>query len=244
MPDPEVILQAMEDALRARRQSGPLAGKRVLITAGPTEEPIDPVRHITNSSSGRMGYALASEAQRRGALVTLIAGPTPLQPPEGLNQVVRVRTTREMQNAVLAALPDQDICVFSAAPMDFAAETVATEKIKKEETETGTTLRFVRTPDIAKAAHAKRKPGQFFFGFAAETSNLIAHARAKMQAKGFDMMAANLVSKDNPAFASAENAVTIVEKSGATQALPRMPKESLAAEIWNRIIESLPKNES
>lgn len=239
MPDPEVILQAIEHALQAFSQSGPLAGKKVLITAGPTEEPIDPVRHITNSSSGRTGYALAAEAQRRGALVTLIAGPTSLQPPEDLHQVVRVRTTREMHDAVLAALPEQNICIFSAAPMDFAAETVADQKIKKEESETDTTIRFVRTPDIAKAANAQRKPGQFFLGFAAETSNLVALARAKMQAKGFDMIVANLISPENPAFAAAENAVTILGKSGEPQELPRMPKEALAAEIWNRIVESL-----
>jgi len=240
LPDAEKIIRAIETALVESRASGPLSGKKVLITAGPTVEPIDPVRFLSNPSSGRMGFALAAEAHRRGAEVTLVAGPTQLEPPARLAKVVGVRTTREMRDAVLAELPQQDICVFCAAAADFAPESPAAEKIKKEQAGDAATLKLVRTPDIAKEAAAGRKPGQIFVGFAAETSNLVEHARAKMQAKGFDVVVANEVSQENPAFAATDNAVTLLARSGATMDVPRTAKEELAARIWDFVLENAP----
>jgi len=237
LPDAGKILDAMAAALADSRAAGPLAGKNVLITAGPTAEPIDPVRFLSNASSGRMGFALAAEAQRRGARVTLVVGPTQLEPPARVAKVVKVGTTREMRDAVLAELTGQDICVFCAAPADYAPESPAAQKIKKESTGDAVALRLVRTPDIAKEAAARRKPGQILVGFAAETSNVVEQARAKMEAKGFDVMVANEVSSENPAFGAAENAVTLLARSGARLDVPKAAKEDVAAEIWNFLVE-------
>ena len=231
------IEEAVEAALRSAAKHGPLAGRRVLVTAGPTAEPIDPVRHLSNPSTGRMGFAMAAEARRRGASVTLIAGPTLLDPPEGLKELVRVRTAREMRDAVMDRLAAQDVCVFAAAVADYAPESTAEAKIKKEESGQSISLKLVRTPDVAAEANAARRPGQVLVGFAAETSDLAARAREKMERKGFDVVVANEVSSENPAFAAPENAVTLLARSGVEERLPRARKEDLAVSIWDFVLQ-------
>ena len=238
LPETTKIITAIEVALAATRPTGPLLGKKVLITAGPTVEPIDPVRYISNPSSGRMGFALAAEAARLGAEVTLVAGPTQIAPPTDLTKVIRIRTTEEMRTAVLAELPAQDICVFCAAPADFAPESPASKKIKKNQAGETVTLKLVRTPDIAAEANAMRKPNQTFIGFAAETNDLLAHAQEKMGAKGFDIVIANEVSAENPAFAALDNAITLLTRAGERIDLPRAPKETLATQIWEQVIKN------
>jgi len=235
LADNDVILAAIREVLAARRSTGPLSAKRVLITAGPTVESIDPVRHLSNPSTGRMGFAMAAEAARRGAEVTIVCGPTPLAPPEGLARVVRVRSACEMRDAVLAHLEDQDLCVFSAAVADYTPVSPAGRKIKKEKSTEKITLELKRTPDVAQEANKARRPGQFFVGFAAETDDLAANARRKMDGKGFDVVVGNEVSAENPAFGCEENAVTLFARSGGQETLPRAPKSALAGPIWDFI---------
>lgn len=236
----EAASAAFETALEtARGGDGPLRGKRVLITAGPTVEMIDPVRFLSNPSSGRMGFALAADAAKRGARVTLITGPVSIEAPAGLEEIARVRSAAEMRDAVLERLPLQDICVFSAAVADFTPVEPLPGKIKKEDLGNETTLRLKRAPDIAAEANAARRPGQFHVGFAAETDDLERHAREKMERKGFDVVAANLVSARNPAFGARENEMTFFSRDGARFDPPRADKEKLAEALWDFIITKL-----
>lgn len=234
----EKIVKSTEDALANAAGNGPLKGKNVLITAGPTVEPIDPVRHLSNSSTGRMGMALAAEAVRRGARVTLVCGPTHLVPPTIIHEVVAVGSAREMRDAVIERLADQDICVFSAAVADYTPARPATEKMKKESGSETFMLELIRTPDVAAEANALRHEGQTFVGFAAETHDLEKNARDKMERKGFDCMVANLVTKENPAFAAKENAVLLLAPD-KKQEVPTMPKEQLASPVWDFVGEVL-----
>ncbi|HBF34776.1 TPA: bifunctional phosphopantothenoylcysteine decarboxylase/phosphopantothenate--cysteine ligase CoaBC [Candidatus Sumerlaeota bacterium] len=229
------IVQAVTEELEAARQAGPLASKKILITAGPTIEKIDPVRFISNPSSGRMGYALAEEAAKRGAAVTLITGPVFLETSKHLAEVVRVETAEQMRDAVVAHLPEQNVCVFTAAVADFTPAEPIARKIKKEDLGQETVLKLKRAPDVAAAANAARQPGQFFVGFAAETNDLESYARDKMERKGFDLVVGNLVSEANPAFGVKDNEVTIFLPSGATVDLPRTSKKELAKYIWDQI---------
>ncbi|NQU44146.1 bifunctional phosphopantothenoylcysteine decarboxylase/phosphopantothenate--cysteine ligase CoaBC [bacterium] len=233
----EEILTTVMEALRQAKVSGQssesLTGKRVLVTAGPTIEPIDPVRHLSNPSSGRMGYAVAREAARRGAEVTLVTGPTSIQTPGEMTEIVRVRTACEMNDAVQSRLADQDICVFCAAVSDFAPESAAGAKIKKESSGQSIELKLVRTPDVAKEANKSRQPGQFFVGFAAETDNLVRNAREKMESKGFDVVVANEVSESNPAFAAEENEAILIGRGGNQEQIERSGKTEVARKIWD-----------
>jgi phosphopantothenoylcysteine decarboxylase/phosphopantothenate--cysteine ligase len=236
------IVAAVETILRSapRGTKGQLAGKNVLVTAGPTVEWLDPVRFLSNPSTGRMGLAMALEARRRGARVTFICGPTALELPSGLGEIVRVQTAEEMDEAVQAALPEQDVCVFSAAVADFAPVEFQPEKIKKEDCGDEVTLRLKRAPDVAARANGARRPGQVFVGFAAETNDLIAHARAKMEKKGFDVVVANRVCAENPAFGALENRVTLLSHRGETVELPSEAKDRLAGPVWDFILERCP----
>ncbi len=233
------ILAAVEATLKPAFKAvrGKLAGKNVLITAGPTVEWLDPVRFLSNPSTGRMGLAMALEARRRGARVTFICGPTAIELPSDLGVIVRVQTAEEMHRSVQTALPEQDICVFSAAVADFAPADFQTEKIKKEGCGDEVTLRLKRTPDVAARAHAARRTGQIFVGFAAETNQLIENARAKMGKKGFDVVVANRVSAENPAFGALENRVVLMSRQGETVELPTDTKDRLAGPVWDFILE-------
>ncbi|MBN2887282.1 MAG: bifunctional phosphopantothenoylcysteine decarboxylase/phosphopantothenate--cysteine ligase CoaBC, partial [Chromatiaceae bacterium] len=210
----------------------PLAGVRVLLTAGPTREPLDPVRYLGNRSSGRMGYALAEALGALGARVALVSGPSTLPDP-AVAEMTRVETALEMQAAVRARVADCDLFVASAAVADYRPAEVAPEKIKKRDDEL--VVRLVRNPDIL-AEVAARRPRPFVVGFAAETEQLEAHARAKLVNKGLDLIAANAVGAARGGFEREENALLVLWPEGQ-RSLPMQPKPELARALAALIAE-------
>lgn len=210
--------------------SGVLAGKRVLVSAGPTQEDIDPVRFIGNRSSGKMGFAVAAAAAARGARVVLVAGPVALPTPEGVERI-DVRSALQMREAVLAALP-VDAYIGAAAVADYAPRAAAEGKIKK----TGETLvlELVRTPDILAEVSMHPQRPALVVGFAAETDDLERYARGKLEAKGLDMIAANRVGVPGSGFESDENALAVFWPGGARQLGPG-PKTRLAGELLDLV---------
>lgn len=223
MAEPFEIEQAI---LSIFQKKNDLSGKKVLVTAGPTREALDPVRYVTNHSSGKMGYAIAEAARERGASVTLITGPVSLTPPYGVS-VVAVVSTQDLYEAVMSRAEGFDIIIQAAAPCDFTARQ-AERKIKKQGD--GLTLRFTETPDVAAALGAVRTPAQFIAAFAAETENIIENAREKLIRKNADLIVANDVTVDGAGFSVDTNIATFVTKSGAVS-LPLMSKRSLADKI-------------
>jgi phosphopantothenoylcysteine decarboxylase/phosphopantothenate--cysteine ligase len=218
------------------RPEGPLRGLKVLVTAGPTYEDVDPVRYIGNRSSGRMGFAVAAEAVRRGAEVTLVAGPTTLEPPQwGVTEVVRVRSAREMHRAVLSRADQADVIVMAAAVADYEPVEASDHKVSKDRETLTLTLR--RTPDILAELGQRRVArgrGPVLVGFAAETEDVVRRAAAKREQKHADIIVANDVSRADAGFEVEVNAVTIVGPEGA-EALAVQPKSRVAAEILNRV---------
>ena len=232
MSEPLEIVAAVERALWA----GPLAGKRVLVTSGPTHEPIDPVRYIANRSSGAQGTAIARALAALGAQVVFVTGPADVPPPDGV-EVVRVRTAREMLHAVEAALPT-DAAIFAAAVADWHVTSASTSKIKK--TKGGVpTLEFAENPDILATVSTMKsgRPG-LVVGFAAETDDVIAHATAKRQRKGCDWIVANDVSEGTGIMGGTENDITLITMDGAED-WPRMSKAEVAARLADRIAQAL-----
>jgi phosphopantothenoylcysteine decarboxylase/phosphopantothenate--cysteine ligase len=210
-----------------------LEGETVLVTAGPTEEPIDPVRFISNRSSGKMGYALAQAAAARGARVILVSGPVNLIEPYGVT-VVRVRTAREMRKAVLEHLEAATIIVKAAAVADYHVARVPEHKIKK--TAMRLSLELEPTPDIL-AEVGQKKGDRLLIGFAAETENLVAEARRKLESKNCDMVVANLVGPEETGFGADENEVTLVLRTGEVVRLPRASKLELAGAIFDHAVK-------
>lgn len=227
MPDVPVLVDIVK-GLFARRD---LEGRRILVTAGPTREPIDPVRYLTNRSSGKMGYAIAEAARRRGAQVTLVSGPVSLPVPAGV-AVTRVSTAREMHEAVLAAAPEHQIVIKAAAVADFAAASVAPQKIKKSEESDELTLTLKKNPDILSGV-ARVTPRPFIVAFAAETDAVEANAREKLQRKGADLIVANNVADRSIGFDSDQNEVLVIARDGE---ITRMPKAEKAV-IANRLLD-------
>lgn len=225
---PEIVEAAMA-ALQRRRS---LEGESVVVTAGPTVEDIDPVRFVSNRSSGRMGYRLAEVARDRGAKVVLVAGPTSLAAPRGV-EMVAVRSADEMAKAVLDKAVGAGIVAMAAAVSDYRPAAKAASKIKKHEG--GQTLELVRTPDILKSLGESKGP-RFLIGFAAETERLLESARRKRAEKRVDLMVANDVSRDGAGFASDKNAAVLIDAKGETE-LPLMSKRELAERIWDRVAE-------
>ena len=207
---------------------------RFLITAGPTREPIDPVRYITNRSSGKMGYALAAAAKEAGHTVTLISGPTNLQQPAGVN-FVPVETAQQMFDAVAGVIKAHEAAIFSAAVADYRPAEVAAEKIKKNEDHIA--LAMEKTADILGSARIEFGFDGFLVGFAAETQNLIQEAQTKLQRKACDLIVANDVSRPGTGFDSEENEVTLCLPGGKAVQLPRKMKTELAKEIVRFIEE-------
>jgi phosphopantothenoylcysteine decarboxylase/phosphopantothenate--cysteine ligase len=228
LPEVEQIVEALRAALTPVRD---LAGERVLVTAGPTREPIDPVRFISNRSSGKMGYGLARAAGRRGARVTLVSGPTALTPPPGA-VFVPVQTAEEMREAVLHHLADATIVVKAAAVADYRVAHASTAKIKGKR---DLTLDLTPNPDIL-AEVAARRTGAFVVGFAAETHDVAANARAKLAAKGIDLLVANDVSRAGIGFDADDNEVLLVDRWGGERALPRMAKDAVADAILTHVL--------
>lgn len=231
LAEPDEIVAAAEAILRPE---GPLRGQRVLVTAGPTYEDVDPVRYIGNRSSGRMGYAIAAEAARRGADVTLVTGPTTIETP-AVRQVVKVRSAAEMHEAVMSRADDMQVVVMAAAVADYSPAARAEQKVAKD----GDTLTLVlrKTPDILGELGQRRMAtgsGPLLVGFAAETEDVVAHATAKRTRKHADLIVANDVSRSNAGFDVDINAVTIVGVDGA-EALPLQSKSRVASEILTRV---------
>lgn len=232
LPEPTAILAAI--AARLGNQVKPLAGRHVLVSAGPTHEPIDPVRYIANRSSGRQGFAIAAAAARAGAQVTLIAGPVTLPTPPGVTRV-DVETARQMAAAVDAALP-ADAAIMVAAVADWRVAEESAQKLKKDGSGMIPPLTFTENPDIlARLARAPNRP-RLLVGFAAETENVVPHAQAKLAKKGADWIVANDVSGD--VMGGARNTVHIVSAAGV-ESLPEMPKDAVAAALVERIADAL-----
>jgi phosphopantothenoylcysteine decarboxylase / phosphopantothenate---cysteine ligase len=227
-PEISDIVEALHRVLTPVRD---FAGDRVLVTAGPTREPIDPVRYISNRSSGKMGYGLAVAALRRGAAVTLISGPTALIPPAGA-VFVPVQTAEEMREAVLHHLENATIVVKAAAVADYRARHAASAKIKGKH---DLTLELTPNADIL-AEVAARRTGAFVVGFAAETNDVAANARAKLEAKGIDLLVANDVSRSGIGFDADDNEVLLLDRWGGARPLPRMPKTAVADAILSHVL--------
>jgi len=235
MAEPEEIVRAIEAAAGA----GPLAGRTVLVTAGPTFEPVDPVRFLGNRSSGRMGFALAAEAARRGARAILVAGPVELPTPSGVTRV-DVVTGREMERAVHEHAPAADLIVMAAAVADFRPRRAAERKIKKEQGLAS--IELEENPDILAGLRAVA-PRALLVGFAAETDDLDRNARAKLARKGADLLVANDVSRSDIAFGSGANEVTVYRREGEPVFLSRRPKGELAASLFDLFTATLSARE-
>jgi phosphopantothenoylcysteine decarboxylase/phosphopantothenate--cysteine ligase len=225
--------QMLEEVTRTLAQTRDLAGLRVLVTAGPTREPIDPVRFISNRSSGKMGYALAEAAAARGAVVTLVTGPVSLPVPSGVAETVRVETAAQMEEAVLSRADAQDVIVQSAAVADFRPAAVAPQKLKKAEGVTS--LALAATNDFSVTLGQRKRPGQTLVGFAAETENLADNARAKLSSKNLDLIVANDVTAPGAGFEVDTNVVTLLTPDGGATPLPQLPKRAVADAIWDRV---------
>lgn len=227
LPEPELILDRIIHFLTDKDFSG----KKVLVTAGPTQEPVDPVRFISNPSSGKMGYAIARTAEHRGADVTLIAGPTNLPDPVNV-RVIRVRTAEEMAFAVSIHMEEADIIIKSAAVSDYRPKTKSLHKIKKESGDL--VIEFERTQDILKEI-GKKKQNRILVGFAAETQNLEQNAAKKLMEKNLDLIVGNIVGQPGSGFGSETNKVTFFYRNGATESLASMEKDNVAHELLDRI---------
>jgi phosphopantothenoylcysteine decarboxylase/phosphopantothenate--cysteine ligase len=227
-PEIDEIVEALRRLLAPARD---LAAERLLVTAGPTREPIDPVRYISNRSSGKMGYGLATAALRRGAAVTLVSGPTALTPPAGA-VFVPVQTAEEMREAVLQHLDRATIVIKAAAVADYRARQASSTKIKGKR---DLTLELTPNADIL-AEVAARRPNAFVVGFAAETHDVAANARAKLERKGIDLLVANDVSQQGIGFDAEDNEVLLLDRWGGARALPRMPKSDVADAILSHVL--------
>ena len=238
LPEVPTLVEAVERVLTPQRD---LAGERLLVTSGPTREPIDPVRYLSNRSSGKMGHAVAAAALRRGAEVVLISGPTTLQPPPGA-VYVPVQTAEEMREAALQHLASASVVIKAAAVADYRVERPSATKIKSGGKDEGLTLDLVANPDILKEL-AQRKGGAFLVGFAAETDDVRAHAADKLRAKGVDLLVVNDVSQQGIGFDAEDNQVLLLDRWGGALELPRMSKLEVAHAILDRVLalRSTPK---
>lgn len=230
LEDVSVIARRALDVLEAKRDWESL---RLMVTAGPTREALDPVRYISNRSSGKMGYAIARAAQRRGAQVTLLTGPVSIEPPQGV-KVVPFMTTQELLDRALAFAQEQDVIIQSAAPADYRAREIAPQKIKKQGGE-DMTIELVENPDVAATLGRAKRADQTFVGFAAETNDVLAHAKGKLIRKNLDMIVANDVTAPGAGFDVNTNIVTLMTRDGA-ESLPLMSKDEVAERILDAVL--------
>ena len=230
LADIEDILTAINQALRVKAD---LAGKRVVVSAGGTQEPIDPVRYVGNRSSGKMGFAMAEAARDRGAEVTLITGPTALEDPVGM-EVVRVQTALQMRDAVKKATSKADVLIMAAAPADFRPATVAKSKIKKESTPE-MSLKLVPNPDIISEVKGEIVK----VGFAAESEDLVRNATAKLKRKSLHLIVANNITEAHSGFGTDTNKVTLIDSQGKIEALPLLPKSEVAHKVLDKVVNLL-----
>lgn len=228
MPEPEVLYEALLRVVTPKD----MVGKKVLVTAGPTQERLDPVRYISNHSTGKMGYAIAAAAARRGADVTLVSGKTNLPVPVGV-QFVPIISAADMAQAVKDAASVQDIIVKAAAVADYRPAAVAQEKMKKKDGELSIALE--RTEDILAWLGAHRREGQILCGFSMETEHLLENSRDKLEKKKIDMIAANSLRQEGAGFGTDTNVVTLLTKAG-TEELPLLSKEEVADRLLDRLL--------
>ena len=226
MPEPETLLEYI---LKEAAFQKDLAGKKLLVTAGPTQEAIDPVRCLTNHSSGKMGYAIAKMAMLRGAEVTLVSGPTAIEPPLFV-KVIPVTSARDMFEAVTGLSHEQDIIIKAAAVADYRPKQVSEDKVKKKDDQAS--IELERTDDILKYLGLHKRTGQFLCGFSMETRDLLANSRAKLERKNIDMIVANNLKTEGAGFGTDTNVVTLITKEGQT-AHPKMTKQ----EVANRLLD-------
>ena len=234
MPEPETLLAYIEREIAWEKD---LAGKKILVTAGPTQEAIDPVRYITNHSSGKMGYAIAKVAMLRGADVTLVSGRTAIEPPLFV-KTVPVVTARDMYEAVTSVSDEQDVIIKAAAVADYRPAYVSSEKVKKSDGQMS--MELERTDDILKYLGEHKRPGQFLCGFSMETQNMLSNSRAKLTKKNLDMVAANNVKTKGAGFQGDTNVLTLITQDEEVS-LPLMSKEDAAAKILDKILMLYPK---
>ncbi|MFC8129799.1 bifunctional phosphopantothenoylcysteine decarboxylase/phosphopantothenate--cysteine ligase CoaBC [Streptomyces sp. NPDC057302] len=240
-PDPVELFEVVRRVLARGDLPRDLAGRHVVVSAGGTREPLDPVRFLGNRSSGKQGYALARSAAARGARVTLVSANAALPEPAGVD-IVPVGTAVQLREAVLKASADADAVVMAAAVADFRPETYATGKIKKKDGQEQPPIALVRNPDIlAEIAGERPRPGQVVVGFAAETDDVLANGRAKLERKGCDLLVVNEVG-ERKTFGSEENEAVVLGADGSETPVPYGPKEALADTVWDLVAERLPKN--
>ncbi|MEU0694418.1 bifunctional phosphopantothenoylcysteine decarboxylase/phosphopantothenate--cysteine ligase CoaBC [Streptomyces niveus] len=238
LPDPDAIFEVCRRLLARGVSTPDLAGRHVVVSAGGTREPLDPVRFLGNRSSGKQGYALARTAAARGARVTLIEANTGLPDPAGVD-VVRVGTAVQLREAVLKSAADADVVVMAAAVADFRPASYAEGKIKKKDGEEPAPIVLVRNPDILAEIGAERAgPGQVIVGFAAETDDVLANGRAKLRRKGCDLLVVNEVG-ERKTFGSEENEAVILAADGGETPVPYGPKEALADTVWDLVVPAL-----
>ncbi|BCY13657.1 bifunctional phosphopantothenoylcysteine decarboxylase/phosphopantothenate--cysteine ligase CoaBC [Actinoplanes sp. L3-i22] len=236
LPEPSAIFEYAMAVLRSGLKKD-LEGRHVVVTAGGTREPLDPVRFLGNRSSGKQGYALARAALARGARVTLIAANVTLPDPAGAD-LIRVGTTEELRKATVEAFAAADVVVMAAAPADFRPATVAEQKIKKSDDGTPEPIALVTNPDIAAELGAAKRPGQLLVAFAAETHDAIEHARGKMARKRADLIVVNEVGVDR-VFGQDRNTVTVLGADGLTDALDELSKDDVAGRIFDHVVDRL-----
>ncbi len=230
LEDVAVIAERACELLFAKKD---MEGLRVMVTAGPSREALDPVRYISNRSSGKMGYAIAQAAQKRGAEVTLLSGPVAIEAPHGV-KLVPFTTTQELLDRASELAQEQDLLIQAAAPADYRAKEIAPQKIKKQGGEP-MTFTLVENPDVAATLGKAKRSGQVFVGFAAETNDVLAHARDKLARKNLDMIVANDVTRPGAGFDVDTNIVTLITKDGQ-EALPMMSKAEVAQRILDRAL--------
>lgn len=236
MPEPELLFEYI---VKEAAYEKDMRGKKVLVTAGPTVEAIDPVRYITNHSTGKMGYAIAKNCMLRGAEVTLVTGPTSIPKPRFV-QVVEIQSAREMFEAVTSRAQEQDIIVKAAAVADYRPENVSGEKIKKNDAVI--TLQLEKTDDILKYLGEHKREGQFLCGFSMETEHMVENSRAKLEKKNLDMIAANNLKQAGAGFGTDTNIITLITKE-ETKQLELMSKEEAAKRIMDEILQSFERKE-
>ncbi|MBQ4075463.1 MAG: bifunctional phosphopantothenoylcysteine decarboxylase/phosphopantothenate--cysteine ligase CoaBC [Clostridia bacterium] len=231
MSEPAAIFQKIEELLCPNQD---LAGLSVLVTAGPTQEKLDPVRYLTNRSSGKMGYAIASAAARRGAKVTLVSGPTNLPIPKAVERI-SIQSTQDLYDVMMDRCGQADVIIQAAAPADYTPAAVADQKIKKQG-DGDLILTLKQTPDVAKAVGEKKRPGQLLIGFAAETQDVLENAQGKLQKKNLDMIVANDVTAPGAGFDVDTNIVTFITAEGM-ETMPCMKKTQVADELLTRALK-------
>jgi len=242
LAEPETICQTLDTFFASQQPTAPLAGRQVLITAGPTQEPIDPVRYVSNHSTGKMGYAIAGAFARAGASVTLVSGPTALPLPDLRISRIDVRTAREMLDASLAIFPAADVTVLSAAVADYTPAHPADHKIKKKESIFA--LEMTRTVDIAATLGAQKRPDQWLMGFALETNNEVENARNKLKAKHLDWIVLNSLRDAGAGFGHDTNKITVIDKDEQTREFALKSKDDVAQDLVDLITAKLQEQPS